>query len=351
MVTPLLVQALHRQSTPRPPVWFMRQAGRYLPEYRAIRANFPNFIEFCLNSQAAAEVTLQPIQRFGLDAAIIFSDILVIPHALGQSVTFAPNHGPIVEKVTTPAHIHTLANHLSTVPEKLAPMAETIRLTRQGLTPQQAVIGFSGAPFTLAGYMVDEKPSLGTPKLIKLAEEDPTTFTTLIATLTQAIISYLRMQADAGAHALQVFDSWAGGSCPPRLWEQAVAAPLRTIATALKETHPAVPVILFPRLTTQGQLLGLLQPSPAFAALSLSTQDDLAWAAQHLQPHVAIQGNLDPHLFTLEDPIPLAKALQHALATAGQNPGYIVNLGHGLTPETNPARIQQVVETLHNLEK
>lgn len=343
----LLVRALFRQPVSHPPLWLMRQAGRYLPEYRAVRAKFPNFLEFCLHTQAATEVTLQPVQRFNLDAAIIFADILTIPHALGHTVTFTEGEGPHVTPITTPQQVEALAQHLPELPHKLAAVSNTVANTRAALPQQKAVIGFSGAPFTLVCYMLDAKPSQGIPNTLAFAQNHPQAFAQLVQTLTQAIISYLQSQATAGASALQLFDSWAL-LCPPNLWQTAVEQPLLAIGRALHASHPQTPVILFPRGVTQQQLQSLAaQSAGAFHGLSLSTEHNLAWAHQTLQPQVAIQGNLNPELMT-GAPEPLRQAAQTMLNTAATQPGYIVNLGHGLTPQTNPDNVKLLADLVRS---
>lgn len=346
MNTPLLVQALHRQPVSRPPVWLMRQAGRYLPEYRTVRANFKDFIQFCLTPDAATEVTLQPVNRFGLDAAIIFADILTIPHALGHNVTFTEGHGPRVEPFTHASQLAGMQALLPEVSTRLANVSRTISQTRAALSADKAVIGFCGGPFTLACYMLDEKPSLGIPNTLKLAETDPATFIALLDTLTEACATYLSDQITAGANAVQVFESWALAA-PENLWPIAVEAPLLALSRKVQTAHPGFPVILFPRGATNAQLKSLARQSQgAFHGLSLFTDTSLTWASQTLQPHVAIQGNLNPDLTTGE-PAPLITALTDMLNTAATKPGYIVNLGHGLTPQTRPENIQHIVDTIH----
>lgn len=341
MSVPLLVQALRRQSVSRPPVWLMRQAGRYLPEYRAVRARFPDFLTFCLSPSAATEVTLQPVRRFGLDAAIIFADILTIPHALGHSVTFTENEGPRVTPLTTVNQIAALSSLLPEIPTRLAPVAQTVANTRQALPGHQAVIGFCGGPFTLACYMLNAKPSQGIPNTLALAKQEPAAFTQLLTVLTQACTAYLAMQIAAGADAVQIFESWAL-ACPPELWHTAVHTPLLALSQAVQAQHPQTPIILFPRGATQLQLQAL---ASAGHALSLSTETDLLWATQNLQPHTAIQGNLNPELMT-GPAAPLEQALTAMLNTAAVRPGYVVNLGHGLTPQTLPENVQCIVDVV-----
>jgi uroporphyrinogen decarboxylase len=344
---PLLLSALQRQPIPHPPIWLMRQAGRYLPEYRALRANFPNFMDFCLNPDAATTATLQPLQRYDLDAAIIFADILTIPLALGHSVTFVENHGPVVSLLNHPSQIAPMQAKLADLPHVLAPVAQTLRQTRAALPVHKAVLGFSGAPFTLLCYLLDTKPSQGIPNLLAMLEEHPQALTQLTAIMVAAITAYLQMQINAGATAVQIFDSWAG-LCPASSWQTLVHQPLVRICQNLAASHPATPVILFPRLASQQALLNLAQDPtlPATVAFSLGTDVDLTWATQTLQPTRAIQGNLDPLLLTGEA-APLHTAVTSMLNTAAKQPGYIVNLGHGLTPQTNPDRVADLVNQVH----
>lgn len=339
MTTPLLVQALNRQPLTRPPVWLMRQAGRYLPEYRAIRAKFPDFVQFCLTPDAATEVTLQPVERFNLDAAIIFADILTIPHALGHTVTFTEGHGPRVQPLTSAAQIAAMQNLLPELAHRLTPVGQTISQTRAALPADKAVIGFTGAPWTLACYMLDEKPSLGIPNTLAFAAEQPQAFAQLITLLTQACSAYLAMQTAHGANALQVFDSWAL-LCPENLWQTAIHQPLLELSAATE-----LPTILFPRGANQAQLLALAESGAT--ALSLSTETNLHWATQTLQPLTTIQGNLDPVLMTGPAGA-LEAALVTMLNTAAPRRGYIVNLGHGLTPDTNPDNVALLMETVRN---
>ncbi|NBU72049.1 MAG: uroporphyrinogen decarboxylase [Proteobacteria bacterium] len=345
-----LVAALHHQPLATPPLWLMRQAGRYLPEYRVVRSKFPNFIQFCLTPNAATEVTIQPVNRFNLSAAIIFSDILTIPHALGHTVTFTEGHGPHVEPFTSTNQLTQLIHNLPTITEKLAPVSQTVHQTRQALPADKAVIGFSGGPFTLACYMCDAKPSQGIPNTLTLMQQDSQTFTQLLNILTQACTSYLASQIQAGANAIQLFESWAL-ACPQSHYTQAVIQPLLTISKALKQQFPTTPIILFPRGATQAQLQEITSyhyqnPQGTFNSLSLSTEANLAWAHQVLQPQVAIQGNLDPLLMTGPRD-EMLKAATQMLNTTAIKPGYIVNLGHGLTPQTNPDNVQALSDLVH----
>jgi uroporphyrinogen decarboxylase len=342
-----MLSALQRQPSPHPPIWLMRQAGRYLPEYRALRAHFPNFMEFCLNPDAATTATLQPLQRYNLDAAIILADILTIPHALGHAVQFVEHHGPVVSLLTHPNQIAVMQTKLANIPQVLAPIAQTVRHTRAALPPHTAVLGFSGAPFTLLCYLLDTKPSQGIPNLLTMLEENPPTLADLTHVMVTAITTYLQMQLTAGATAIQIFDSWAG-LCPPAAWSTLVHQPLVRICQNLAVSHPGTPVILFPRLASQQALCNLANDPalPSTVAFSLGTEVDLTWASQTLQPTHAIQGNLDPILMTGEA-APMHTAVTTMLNIAAPNPGYIVNLGHGLTPQTNPDRVAELIDQVH----
>lgn len=344
---PLLLSALQHQPIPHPPIWLMRQAGRYLPEYRALRANFPNFIQFCLNPDAATTATLQPVQRYNLDAAIIFADILTIPHVLGHPVNFIEQQGPVVTLLTHPNQISAMRQKLSEIPHSLAPIAHTVRQTRAALPAHKAVLGFSGAPFTLLCYLLDTKPSQGIPNLLTMQGENLEALTDLTAIMVTAITTYLQMQINAGATAVQIFDSWSG-LCPPEAWQALVHQPLVHICQNLAASHPNTPVILFPRLASQTALLNLAaDPTlPSTVAFSLGTDVNLTWASQTLQPTRTIQGNLDPILMT-GDATPMHAAAAHMLNIAAQSPGYIVNLGHGLTPQTNPDRVAELIDQVH----
>jgi uroporphyrinogen decarboxylase len=328
----------------------MRQAGRYLPEYQEIRAHQPDFIKFCLNPEAATAVTLQPVYRFNLDAAIIFADILTIPHALGHPVTFLANHGPQVTKLTSLDQVAQLRQHLPQLTNNLAPVAETVKRTRLTLPADKAVIGFSGAPWTLACYLFDDKPSSQIPNTLAFVQQHPQAFAELMDILAEAIVQYLSMQLAAGADAVQLFDSWAT-LCPPELWSVAIQKPYEHIVAKLQQ-HSKAPIILFPRAVTPEYLEKLAQAFPGQnVALSLSTEIDFEWATQKLQPHVAIQGNLDPQLFTLDDPAPLEKAACKIIELGQRQPGFVLNLGHGLTPETRLERVQQLAELVLNWKK
>ena len=342
MTQPYLLKPFTGEDLKRPPIWFMRQAGRYLSEYKEIRKNFSSFLDFCYSPDEAAQVTIQPVDRFDLDAAIIFSDILVIPDALGMDVQFKPSIGPVLDLITSEKDINALSDRFSDVMETLHPVTKTVSQTRAHLAPEKAVIGFCGGPWTVAAYMCDPHPSKDTLNLRKLAYENPSAFQKLIDTLMQASIIYLKAQIEAGADMIMLFESWAG-VVPSDLFETAVLAPLTKITQALKETYPHIPVIAFGRNSTYGQLEQLAKGP--FNGLGLSHTVDLNWAAQNIQPHKVIQGNLDP-AFLLTTPQIVEEETKKMLHIATQNPHYICNLGHGINKDTPVENVEAFVNTV-----
>src|ERR1700744_1940898 len=269
----------------------MRQAGRYLPEYRALRANAKNFIAFCLNPELATEVTLQPVRRFGMDAAILFADILLVPHALGQSVAFVENEGPRLEPIRDAAALAKLSD--ARLAETLSPVMQTIKNVRAALPPDVALIGFAGAPWTVATYMIEGRGGTDYEHSRAMAWSEPDLFTGIIDRITTATISYLTAQIEAGAEVLQLFDSWAG-AVPAPLFESAVIAPTKRIVSALKAKHPDIPIIGFPRAA--GSHVARYAAQTGVNAVGIDHMTDLAAAAAAVPKGVAVQGNLDPIL-------------------------------------------------------
>jgi uroporphyrinogen decarboxylase len=339
----LLLRALHGEATGRPPVWLMRQAGRYLPEYREVRSRAGDFLELCYTPGLAEEITLQPIRRYGLDAAILFSDILVVPDAMGAGVRFVEGEGPRLEPVRTAAALERLdERRLRT---HLEPVLETVRRLRRSLPPETALIGFAGAPWTLAAYLVEGGGSKDFAVARALARQERGLFAALIARLSDAVVDFLDAQAAAGAEALQLFDSWAGvlPEGERRAW---CVAPARRIVEALRERHPTVPVICFPR--------GIGAAYPAFAAaarpagLGLDTGVPIAWAAEALDRGLCLQGNLDPVVLLEGGAAMLAEA--HAIVTATAGRPHVFNLGHGVLPQTDPLAVGRLVAYLKSLD-
>ena len=320
-----------------PPVWLMRQAGRYLPEYRALRAKAASFLDFCFTPELAVEATLQPLRRFGFDGAILFSDILVVPHALGQSVRFAEGHGPLLQPIRSAGDMDRLS--AEGLQDRLAPVFETLRHLSVALPPETTLIGFAGAPWTVASYMIEGAGGSDFLNARRMAYEAPDLFGRLIDLLVGATIDYLSAQILAGAEALQIFDSWAGCLAEAALHRWSLA-PLTRIVGALKRRHPGVPVIVFPR--GAGVLYREFALASGAAALSLDSSLPLAWAAEKLQQRTALQGNLDP-LLLLEGGQAMREAAERILRILGKGP-FVFNLGHGILPETPPEHVAELVK-------
>lgn len=320
-----------------PPVWLMRQAGRYLPEYRAVRATTRSFLEFCYTPDKAVEVTLQPIRRFGFDAAIIFSDILVVPDALGQKVWFEEGEGPKLEALTDPAQFARLSR--ARLADHLAPVYDAIRQTRAALPAETALLGFAGAPFTLACYMIEGSGSRDFAKVKKWAYGHPESFGLLIDLLVEAVVDHLSNQVEAGAGAVQLFDSWAGVLPEEQLFRWSLD-PLVRIAKGVRERHPDLPILAFPRAVGPAALM--YRRPDSFSALSLDTGIGAHWAAKELQPHICVQGNLDP-IMLVTGGAALEREARRILDKLGHG-SFIFNLGHGVVPQTPPEHVAQLVE-------
>lgn len=315
----------------------MRQAGRYLPEYRATRAKAPDFVSLCLNPELATEITLQPIRRFGMDAAILFADILLLPHALGQKVAFREGHGPVLDPIRTAADVERLAANAAEATSRLAPVYETVRRVSSGLPLDTAMIGFAGAPWTVATYMVEGGSSRDFAKVRRWAYGDPDSFQRLIDLLVDTTTQYLSEQIEAGAEAVQLFDTWAG-ILPDDAFQRWCVAPVREITAQLRVRHPAVPVIAFPK--GAGVNYGNYATLTGVTAIGLDSGVPPAWAASTLQPQSTVQGNLDPMLLVIGGR-PMAEATARILAALGDGP-FVFNLGHGITPETPPENVDRL---------
>jgi uroporphyrinogen decarboxylase len=330
-----LLRILGGQALSPPPVWLMRQAGRYLPEYRALRSKAPDFIAFCLNPALAVEVTLQPVRRFDLDAAILFADILLIPHALGQKVWFVEGEGPRLE----PARDAAALARFSYRPELLAPVMETIKGVRAALTERAALIGFAGAPWTVATYMVEGQGGTGHETIRALARNDTALFTRLMDILVEATSAYLNAQGDAGVEALQLFESWAG-TVPEELIAQAVLQPTARIVKAVKARHPNLPIIGFPR--GGGAWLKRYAEATGVDGIGVDQMTDIT----ALDLPVAIQGNLDPELLLQGGEAMRAEARRLVTAMAGKP--FIFNLGHGVMQPTPPEHVADLIRTIRS---
>jgi uroporphyrinogen decarboxylase len=321
-----------------PPIWLMRQAGRYLPEYRAVRSATGSFLELCYTPEKAVEVTLQPLRRFDLDAAIIFSDILVVPDALGQKVWYVEGEGPRLDALSDPAQFGQLSR--TRLGDHLAPVYRAISDVRAALPKDKALLGFAGAPFTLACYMIEGGSSRDFSKVKGWAYAHPESFGVLIDLLVDAVVDHLSSQVAAGADAVQLFDSWAGILPEEQLFRWSLE-PMVRIAESLRARRSAVPVIAFPRGVGPAALM-YRQPE-TFTALSIDTGIGAHWAARELQPHLCVQGNLDPMMLVAG-----GNALRHEarriLGKLGGGGRFIFNLGHGVVPQTPPEHVAELVE-------
>ncbi len=343
-----LLRVLRGEAVWPPPVWLMRQAGRHLPEFRALRAQ-ADFITRCMTPDIATEITLQPIRRYGMDGAILFSDILILPWAMGQSLAFVDGVGPVLEPVRCKADLDRLRPER--VAEATAPVMETLRRLRRALGGEvalgagrpgaTALIGFAGAPFTVACYMVEGGGSKEFAETRRMAYAEPALFDRLIDLLTEATATMLCAQIEAGAEAVMLFDSWAG-LLPPAQFERQVIAPGRRIVSEVRRRHPGVPIVGFPRLG--GLLVGRYAVRTGIDALALDTGADLALAAGLVPPEVALQGNLDP-LCLLAGGDALPEAVETIRSTLRGRP-HVFNLGHGVLPQTPPEHVGALVEAV-----
>jgi uroporphyrinogen decarboxylase len=331
---PPLLGVLHGHRPARPPLWLMRQAGRYLPEYRALRAEKGGFLELCYDSESASEVTLQPIRRFGFDGAILFSDILVVPHALGQHLWFETGEGP---RLSPPLADADLAS-LIPAPERLAPVIGTVRQVKAALSPQTTFLGFAGSPWTVATYMVAGQGSRDHALARRLAYGDPVRFGAIIDAIIEMTVEYLSAQIDAGVDAVQLFDSWAG-SLSPAQFREWVIAPNTAIVAGLRARHPETPIIGFPK--GAGAKLIDYARETGVDALGLDETIDPVWADRELPKNLPVQGNLDP-LALIAGGATLDRAVDVILEALSGRP-HIFNLGHGILPDTPIAHVEQLV--------
>ena len=340
MTQKTLLRALAGETLPTPPIWMMRQAGRYLPEYRATRAQAGDFLSLCYNSELAAEVTLQPIRRYGFDAAILFADILLLPQALGADLWFETGEGPRLSTITSMAGVQALKPK-DAIHEKLAPIYETVRILARALPKETALIGFAGAPWTVATYMIAGRGSKDQGAAHALKAADRATFTALIDVITEATIDYLSMQVQAGAEVVKLFDSWAGSLKGQDFTDFAVKPTARIIA-ALKAKHPGLPVIAFPREAGAGYIGFAAATGADCVAIDNSVTPE--WAAEHVQVSGCVQGNLAPHHMVTggQDLIDATRRVVNAF----RHGPHIFNLGHGITPDANPDNVQLMIDTV-----
>jgi uroporphyrinogen decarboxylase len=338
------LKALARQPVDATPIWIMRQAGRYLPEYRALRSKIKDFMTLCKTPDLACEVTLQPLRRFDLDAAIIFSDILTIPDAMGLGLYFEANEGP---KFTHP--IRSVENVRSLqVPDmsSLAYVSEAIKLVTHELAGRTPLIGFSGSPWTLATYMVEGGGSKQFQIVKRFLYTEPEAFQELLAKLVTAVSLYLQAQIAAGVQAVMIFDTW-GGVLNPVAYQQYSLDPMAQIVANIKEKYPTTPIILFTK--NGGQWLSQMASSGA-DALGIDWTTSLQDARARVQDRVALQGNMDPSIL-YASPERIREEVATVLQSYGQGSGHIFNLGHGIHPDVPPEHVQILVEAVHELSR
>ena len=337
-----LQKTLNGIKDEKTPMWFMRQAGRYLPEYRALRSSELDFISYCLNSPKAAEATLQPIDRFDLDAAIIFSDILMIPWAMGAGVHFVTGEGPKLTPLQQPQDIDDLKSH--DLLEKLEPVAEALRLTRSELADEKSLIGFCGAPWTVATYMIEGGSSRDFKKSRQWLWQDPEAIDNLLNRIADESINLLEMKAKAGADVLMVFDSWAS-AVPSQFQDQIVTHPMRRITDGLKARGIEAPVIGFPKAI--GENIISYAENAGINGIGLDHGVDMRWIDANLPKNLAVQGNLDP-VSVIVGGKEMFKAADTIMDACSTRP-HIFNLGHGFNPDTPPENVAALVDHIRGM--
>ena len=337
-----IIRALNGEVLKTPPIWIMRQAGRYLPEYRRLRETAGDFLSLCYNSELATEVTLQPINRFGFDAAIIFADILLVPQALGADLCFIEGEGPKLSQIKCNDDILRLKSAES-IHEQLEPVYKTINMVSKLLDKKTALIGFAGAPWTVATYMIAGRGTKDQAPAHNMIKEDQEAFGCLIRILTEATIHYLSQQIESGAEVIKIFDSWAGSLKADHFWEY-VVVPTEKIITNLKKRYPSVPIIAFPREAGNGYK-GFARATGA-NCIAIDSSIKPKWAAKYLQVDSCIQGNLNPkHMITGGNA--LIKETKEIIEAFSNGP-HIFNLGHGITPNGNPDNVKLMIDTVRN---
>ena len=343
-MTKKILKALAGEKQNVPPIWMMRQAGRYLPEYRETRAQAGDFLSLCYNSELAAEVTLQPIRRYGFDAAILFADILLLPQALGADLWFVTGEGPRLSTVQSKQDFENLRQP-EEINETFAPVYETVKILSKELPSETTLIGFAGAPWTVATYMVAGRGTSDQAPAHLLKNENPELFDNLINLLVEGTVEYLSNQINAGAEVIKIFDSWAG-SLKGNDFDKYALEPCKKIISALKVKHPQIPIIAFPR-QADDRYVGFAKQSGA-DCVALDESVSAEWIRQNIQVDGCVQGNLaSSHMVSggsalIEETKRIVKALS--------NGPHIFNLGHGITPDADPQNVQIMIDTIRNSE-
>lgn len=337
-----LLRTLQGENLSTRPIWLMRQAGRYLPEYRALRAEKGGFLALVYDTDAAAEITVQPLRRFGFDGAILFSDILIVPYAMGQDLAFMAGEGPRL----SPRLLDKSLDSLQAVPERLTPIYETVRKVRAQLTPEQTMLGFAGSPWTNATYMVNGEGSKDQHETRAMAYRDPVAFAAIIDAIADVTVDYLCGQIEAGAEAVQLFDSWAGSLAPDQ-FERWVIEPNARIVSAVKQRHPDVPIIGFPK--GSGEKLLAYATGTGVDALGIDETIDPVWAAKNLPANLPVQGNLDP-LLLLAGGDALEQRARFVLDCFADRP-HVFNLGHGIGQFTPIEHVERLLAVVRNWQR
>ncbi|MGY9047578.1 uroporphyrinogen decarboxylase [Puniceibacterium antarcticum] len=339
-MTKTILRALAGETLPTPPIWMMRQAGRYLPEYKATRAQAGDFLSLCYNPELAAEVTLQPIRRYGFDAAILFADILLLPQALGADLWFVTGEGPRLSTITSESDFAAL-KPVHAIDDTLAPVYETIKILRRELPEETTLIGFAGAPWTVATYMIAGQGTPDQGPAHALMQGNRLLFEQLLGKITEGTIEYLSRQIEAGAEVVKIFDSWAG-SLKGEDFVKYAQEPARIITEALKRRHPGIPVIAFPRQAGDGYIGFHAKTGADCVAVDDSVTPE--WAAEHVQIDGCVQGNLaSAHMVTGGDA--LVSETRRVVQAFSKGP-HIFNLGHGITPDADPENVQLMIDTV-----
>ena len=340
METKKILRALAGETLQTPPIWMMRQAGRYLPEYRATRAEAGDFLSLCYNSDLAAEVTLQPIRRYGFDAAILFADILLLPQALGADLWFETGEGPRLSTITREEEFTTLKG-IDDIHDTLAPIYETVRILSRELPKETTLIGFAGAPWTVATYMIAGRGTPDQGPAHALKAENRALFEKIIDRLTRSTVEYLAQQIEAGAEVVKLFDSWAG-SLEGQDFHDFALTPAKQIIAALKARYPDVPIIAFPR-EAGNNYIGFAKATGA-DCVAVDNSVSPEWVAEHVQSHGCVQGNLkSSHMVSGGQA--LIDETRHVVAALSKGP-HIFNLGHGITPDADPENVQIMIDTV-----
>ena len=339
----VFLECVNGRPVERPPIWFMRQAGRYLSEYRNTRKRAGSFLDLCYNSELATEVTLQPIDRFGFDAAILFADILLILDALGVNVQFLEGQGPLLDPVRNKKDIQKISN-LGQIHEKLFPVYETVKKLKKQLPKDVPLIGFAGAPWTLATYLINGKGEQGSLTAKKFLIENNEEFEEIINLLTDATIEYLIMQIKSGADVIKIFDSWAGALNADMVLRYSLN-PIKKIVSEVKKQHPDTPFIIFPR--SVNTIYRNFSSEETFDVLAFDQFLDRKWIANEIQPKKIIQGNLDP-IFLTQRKEALFLELKKITEDFKTFP-YVFNLGHGITPDAKIENVELVVDYIKGI--